>query len=102
MALRDAGHVALRADERLTAALRLNAVMVFLAQLALGARLAAPLDEGHHVGYAEAAEEAGLVVVGLFVEARRGEGVLEYHSSKLNDYRELISIDYMDHSGSQT
>jgi hypothetical protein len=53
--------------------------MVLLAQLTCGADLATSLDNREHFCELEVAEEVGLVVIGLFREARRGKGILKHH-----------------------
>lgn len=63
--------------------------MILFAELALSTRLTTLLNDRHHLSYTKIAKQVGLVVVRLLIDARRSEGVLEYHGDQVinNDYK---------------
>ena len=87
MPIGNAASIALGANKFLADTLRLNAIMTPLPHLALRTGLAATLDHRQHLSQPHPAEQTRLVVVGLFWETRRDEGILDHH-----DLRDSITI----------
>ena len=75
--------IALGANQFLPAAFRLDTVMTFLPDLAVGTSLTSPLDYRQHLRHPQVTQQVRLIVIGLLWDTGRCERVLNHHDYKM-------------------